>query len=78
MVNKALRRLQRKTVTQPIGFELLNEKFTLTQLQQLYEAIHQKKLDKRNFRKKILAMDVAKIDRKGQGKLKKGRISGKV
>jgi len=39
-----------------LGFELLPEKFTLVQLQELYEAIFQKKVDKRNFRKKILSM----------------------
>ncbi len=58
MVQKAMRRLKRKTIIQPIGFELLPEKFTLPQLQRLYEAIHQQKLDKRNFRKKILSMGV--------------------
>ena len=40
----------------PIGFELLPEKFTLVQLQNLYEAIYLKQIDKRNFRKKILSM----------------------
>lgn len=58
MVDKAIRRLRRKTLIQPIGFELLREKFTLTQLQKLYEAIHQKKLDKRNFRKRLILIDV--------------------
>ncbi len=58
MVNKAMRRLKRKTIIEPIGFELLPEKFTLPQLQKLYEAIHQHPLDKRNFRKKILSMKV--------------------
>ena len=58
MVDKAMRRLKRKTIIQPIGFELLPEKFTLPQLQRLYEAIHQQKLDKRNFRKRILSMGV--------------------
>ncbi len=58
MVEKAMRRLKRKTIIQPIGFELLPEKFTLSQLQSLYEAIHQQNLDKRNFRKKILSMEV--------------------
>jgi ADP-ribose pyrophosphatase YjhB (NUDIX family) len=58
MVDKAMRRLRRKTIIQPIGFELLPEKFTLPQLQRLYEAIHQETLDKRNFRKKILSMGV--------------------
>lgn len=47
--------LRRRLNYQPIAFELLPEKFTLTQLQQLYEAILCKKLDKRNFRKKMLS-----------------------
>lgn len=58
IVEMALRKLQVKSRYRPIGFELLPEKFTLTQLQQLYEAILRKDLDKRNFRRKILAMGV--------------------
>jgi 8-oxo-dGTP diphosphatase len=49
-------RLRAKVRYQPIGFELLPTKFTLTQLQQLYECILGRTLDKRNFRKKILGM----------------------
>ncbi len=54
------RRLKRRVRTRPLGFELLPRKFTLTELQQLYEAILQpeKKIDKRNFRKKILSMKI--------------------
>ncbi|SMO79212.1 NUDIX hydrolase [Solitalea koreensis] len=52
---KAYKRLQSKIRYQPIGFELLPEKFTLSQLQQLYEVILEKPIDKRNFRKKILS-----------------------
>ena len=48
-------KLRRRLSYQPIAYELLPEKFTLTQLQQLYEAILNKKLDKRNFRKKMLS-----------------------
>jgi 8-oxo-dGTP diphosphatase len=44
--------------TRPVGFELLPRKFTLTELQHLYEAILETELDKRNFRKKILSMDL--------------------
>ena len=51
------RRLKQRVKSEPIGFELLPDKFTLTQLQHLYEAILETKLDKRNFRKKILSMD---------------------
>ena len=54
----ALERLRGKLRYKPIGFELLPAKFTLTQLQKLYEAILEQQLDKRNFRKKILAMDL--------------------
>ncbi len=54
----ALQRLRNKIRYEPIGFELLPPKFTLTQLQQLYEAILGQPLDKRNFRKKLLKMDV--------------------
>lgn len=54
----ALERLKGKVRYQPIGFELLPKKFTLTQLQKLYEVILERDLDKRNFRKKILAMEI--------------------
>jgi 8-oxo-dGTP diphosphatase len=51
-----LHQLQRNVRNRPIGFELLPEKFTLSALQELYEAILFKSLDKRNFRKKIMTM----------------------
>ena len=51
-------KLKRRVRTQPVGFELLPPKFTLTDLQHLYEAILQIPLDKRNFRKKILATNL--------------------
>jgi 8-oxo-dGTP diphosphatase len=54
----ALQRLKNKVRYEPIGFELLPRKFTLTQLQHLYEAVLETTLDKRNFRKKILSMDL--------------------
>ena len=52
----AHQRLRGKLRYQPIGFELLPKKFTLTQLQSLYEIVLDRQLDKRNFRKKILSM----------------------
>lgn len=58
IVAAALTRLKSKVRYEPIGFELLPKKFTLTQLQKLYETILEQKLDKRNFRKKILRMDL--------------------
>jgi 8-oxo-dGTP diphosphatase len=54
----AHRRLQGKVRYQPIGFELLPDRFTLRQLQRLYEIVLNRQFDKWNFRKKILAMDV--------------------
>ena len=54
IVAVALARLQGKVRYQPIGFELLPPKFTLSELQHLYEAILGTELDKRNFRKKVL------------------------
>jgi 8-oxo-dGTP diphosphatase len=51
----ALARLKGKARYQPIGFELLPPKFTLSQLQHLYEALLETLLDKRNFRKKVLS-----------------------
>ena len=51
----ALERLRGKVRYRPIGFELLPPKFTLTMLQRLYEKVLEKELDKRNFRKKVLA-----------------------
>jgi 8-oxo-dGTP diphosphatase len=49
-------RLRAKVRCEPIGFELLPAKFTLRQLQDLYERVLDRQLDKRNFRKKILGM----------------------
>ncbi len=54
----AYNRLKAKVRYQPIGFELLPGKFTLTQLQGLYETILDRELDKRNFRKKLLSMNI--------------------
>ena len=67
------KRLKRKAKIRPIGFEFLPEKFSLPQLQLLYEAIYQKELDKRNFRKKILSMDLLdKLEEKDKSNSKKG------
>ncbi|PJZ29492.1 NUDIX hydrolase [Leptospira kmetyi] len=58
IVDMALTRLKGKVRYQPIGFELLPQRFTLSQLQKLYEIILGKNLDKRNFRKKILQFGI--------------------
>jgi len=73
LVDKALRRLRRRCRTQPVGFELLPEKFTLPQLMKLYEAIFQQEFDKRNFRKKMLSFGLL---RKLEEKEKEGSRKG--
>ncbi|MEO8796137.1 MAG: NUDIX domain-containing protein [Daejeonella sp.] len=61
-------KIRNKITYQPIAFELLPEKFTLTQLQHLYEVILNKSLDKRNFRKKMLNYGILKeLDEKQKG-----------
>ncbi|HBH24285.1 MAG TPA: DNA mismatch repair protein MutT [Cytophagales bacterium] len=73
MANSALEALQKQASIKPIGFELLPEKFTLPQLQLLYEAIYNRKMDKRNFQKKILKNDLLiKLDEKDKSTSKKG------
>ncbi|MBA2341625.1 MAG: NUDIX hydrolase [Pyrinomonadaceae bacterium] len=58
IMRAALQRLRGKLAYAPIGFELLPRKFTIKQLQKLYEIVLGEKLDNRNFRKKIFSMDV--------------------
>ena len=73
MINRALKKLQIRARTQPIGFELLPEKFTIPQLQGLYEAIYNKAIDKRNFRRKLLAMDLLeKLEEKEKESSRRG------
>jgi 8-oxo-dGTP diphosphatase len=65
---KALERLRLKLRQEPIGFELLPEKFTLTQVQNLYESILGTTFDPRNFRKKIAQMKyLIPLDEKQRG-----------
>lgn len=58
ILQTAIARLRAKVRYAPIGFNLLPEKFALSQLQALYETILERPLDKRNFRKRLLAMDL--------------------
>lgn len=60
ILNVAHERLRGKVRYQPIGFELLPDRFTLRQMQHLYEVILDRELDKRNFRKKVLGMEIVK------------------
>jgi len=73
MVQKARAKLIQKTQNYPIGTELLDDKFTLPQIFSLYQALYDRTLDDRNFRKKILAMNILiKLDEKDKTNSKKG------
>jgi 8-oxo-dGTP diphosphatase len=73
MIALARERLRQKVANHPIGFELLPEKFTLPQLQNLYEAIYETTFDKRNFSRKILALNIlVKLQEKEKLFSKKG------
>ena len=72
IVDIAFERLKGKLNYQPIGFDLLNNKFPFSDLENLYMTILQKKIDRRNFRKKILSFDFLEetdeIVKKGSGR----------
>ena len=73
MVEEAKKQLKYKASIKPIGFALLPQKFTLPQLQTLYEAIFESSLDKGNFRRRIQSLSVLKkLDEKQKGVSKKG------
>ena len=73
MVALARERLQQKVANHPIGFELLPNKFTLPQLQNLYEAVYETALDKRNFTRKILSLGILnKLKEKEKESSRKG------
>jgi len=56
IIQRAIGQLRREMLTEPIGFELLPKKFTVTQLQTLQEVLLGQKIDNRNFRKRILKL----------------------
>ncbi len=58
ILQEGMNYLKHKVRHEPIGFNLIPKKFTLLQLQQLYEAILDKKLDKPNFRRKLMKMNL--------------------
>jgi 8-oxo-dGTP diphosphatase len=73
MVKDTITLLQRRASVKPIGFNLLTDQFTLPTLQSLYESIYQEPIDKRNFRKKLLTMDILeKLDEKDKSSSKRG------
>lgn len=73
MVSAAIDRLRNKAAFHPIGFELLPEKFTIPELQKLYEAIFSISFDRRNFSRKMIASGfITKLNEKQKGVSKKG------
>ncbi len=65
---RAFQKVRTRISYQPIVFELLPEKFTLSQLQRIYEVILNRKMDKRNFRKKMLSYGIlTELDEKQKG-----------
>jgi 8-oxo-dGTP diphosphatase len=58
IIQQALLKLRQEVMYHPVGFHLLPEKFTLTEIQSLYEVILNKKMDTRNFRKKLAKMEL--------------------
>jgi 8-oxo-dGTP diphosphatase len=68
ILNSSIEYLRSNTKIKPIGFNLLPEKFTLNQMQKLYEAIFDKKIDNRNFRRKIINLNILdKLEEKQSG-----------
>ncbi len=68
ILDKALETLRLQLVYQPVGYNLLPDKFTMPELQKLYETILGKELDRRNFQRKILAYNIiSKLDEVRQG-----------
>ena len=73
MVALAREQMKQKAAREPIGFNLLPELFTLTRLQNLYEAIYGESIDKRNFRKRIAEMEfIEKTDKIDKASSKRG------
>lgn len=68
ILEKALETLRLQLKNQPIGYNLLSEKFTMPELQKLYETILGKQLDRRNFQKRMLAYGILeKLEERKQG-----------
>ena len=57
IIEYSMKRTRERLEMCPVAYQLLNEKFTLTEMQKAYEMIMEKKLDKRNFRKKVITTE---------------------
>ncbi len=76
IVDTAILRLKNKITYEPIGFELLDQKFPFIQLLTLYETIRGKKLDRRNFKKKFLQLGILEElpEKHSEGKGRPGAV----
>ncbi len=69
IIEMAIERTRTKFPLVPVGYELLPEKFTMTELRKIYEIILDKKLDRRNFQRKILSNDcIEQLDETMEGR----------
>ena len=72
IIEKALQRLQTDLDQKLVGFNLMNETFTMGELQKLYEAVYQKKLVRTNFQRKMLSLNVLhRLEKQYSGKAHK-------
>jgi 8-oxo-dGTP diphosphatase len=79
MVKLAMRQLRYKAALHPILFQLLPDKFTIPQLQALYEGVYQTKFDDRNFSRKLLSTGLlVKLTEKDKRSSKKGAFYYKL
>lgn len=75
IIEKAVERLRAKLSYEPVGFELLDEKFPFSELQKLYESIKGQTLDRRNFKKKFLSLGILEeLSEKSAGKGRPGSL----
>jgi hypothetical protein len=58
MIERALKALRQRARNQPVGYNLLPEKFTMPELQRLYETILDRQFDRRNFQKLLMSYDI--------------------
>jgi len=69
IIIKALKRLQADLDEKLVGFNLMSETFTMGELQKLYEAVHQKKIVRTNFQRKMLSLNVLeRLEKQYSGK----------
>ena len=75
IIEMAVERLRAKLSYQPVGFELLDEKFPFSELHKLYETIKDQTLDRRNFKKKFMQLGILEeLREKTEGRGRPGSL----